>query len=113
MSNQLHFNMFGIKTSYKSDDDYFEHNAKAKISPELSYACENWWEHLESVQTLEKSDALVQALSDFGSGQFLFWVEAVSVMWISGSREACQVVAKLMKVGIFIMDMYGYYSNES
>ena len=108
--------MFGIKTSYKLDDDYLKHNAKARISPELSYACENWWEHLKSVQTLEKSDALVQALSDFGSGQFLFWVETVSVMRIygsNGSNEACRVVAKLMKVGISIMDMHGYYSNES
>ena len=105
--------MFGFKTSYQRDWDCFRFNAKAKISPELSYACKNWWEHLKHVQTLEKSDALVQALSDFGSGQFLFWVEVVSVMRISGSHEACQVVAKLMKVGIFIMDMYGYYSNES
>ena len=95
-----------------ADWDYFRVNGKAEISPELSYACNNWWEHLKSVQTLEKSDALVQALSDFGSGQFLFWVEAVSVMRIYESNEACRVVAKLMKVGIFIMDMYGYHPNE-
>ena len=102
--------MFGIETSYKLD---FEHTAKGEISPELSYACRNWWEHLKSVQTLEKSDALVQALSDFGSRQFLFWVEVMSVMRISGSDEACRVVGKLIQVGIFIMDMYVYCSNES
>ena len=90
--------MFGIKTSYHRDGDYFRANAKAEISPELYYACKNWWKHLKSMQTLGQSDPLAKALSDFGSEQFLFWVEVVSVMKISGSYEACQVVAKLMKV---------------
>ena len=72
MSSQLHFNMFGIETSYKLDYNYFKHYTKAEISPELSYACQNWWEHLKSVQTLDQSDSLAKALSDFGCEQFLF-----------------------------------------
>ena len=108
MSGQLHFNMFDIKTSYQRDRDHFRVNAKAPISSELAYACQNWWKHLESVQTLEQSDPLAKALFDFGSEQFLFWMEVVSVMKTSGRHKACKIVAELMKVSIFILYMYGH-----
>ena len=103
MSSQLHFNMFCIKTSYKDDFDYFAVNTKAEISPELSYACQNWWEHLKSVQVFRKPDPLVKELSNFGWKQFLFWLEVVTVIRTSGRNEACQIVAELMKVGSFIV----------
>ena len=108
MSSQLHFNMYDIRTSYCSDREYFETNTKAILSPELCYACKNWSQHLKSVQTLGQSDPLAKVLSDFGSEQFLFWVEVVSDTYLfkhRASQAACKIAAKVTKVGIF---MIGY-----
>ena len=106
MRSQLHFNMFGIKTSHKSNQDNFANNAKAEISPELSYACENWSDHLKSVQNLGQSEPLVQELYDFGTSQFLFWLEVIDVMELYTHYGACHIAMNVMKVSIvmFIMD---------
>ena len=98
MENQLRFNICGIATSYKLDNDYFARsNSKDAISQELKYACQYWSGHLQAIQKLD--DSIMVLLHNFSYVNFLFWAE---VMWVhdlhSEAHNACKAVADLIRV---------------
>ena len=98
MLRQLRFNICGITTSYKEDNDYFTTpNSRLPISKELKYACQYWAAHLKGVQTLDNT--LIQLLETLSHYMFLFWDEVmeISQLWRE-ARKICKEISELIKV---------------
>ena len=102
MSKQLRFNICGITTSYKEDNDYFTSpNTRDAISKELKYACQHWATHLKGVHTLDGT--LIKLLEIFSYDMFLFWDEVIEIskLW-DESRKICEEISDFIKVSCII-----------
>ena len=98
MSNQLCFNICGIRTSHKWDREYFNgSNTKEAISQELKYSCQYWGKHLKAAQTLD--NRLVSLLETFSYQNFLFWFEVMRLSDLRHeARDMCKEIAKHVRV---------------
>jgi hypothetical protein len=79
MKAELKFNICDLETSYVSNDNVHDLNARIQnhIPIYLSYACRFWADHLQEtkVTTMTLSD-----VDDFLSQQLLFWLEVLSLV---------------------------------
>ncbi|KAH9947833.1 hypothetical protein B0H21DRAFT_851412, partial [Amylocystis lapponica] len=79
MQAELHFNICNLETSHVSNRDVvdLENRIKHCISPQLSYSCQFWTDHLSNTAyTPEMCDLVI----DFCSKHTLFWIEAMSLL---------------------------------
>ncbi|KAF8578321.1 WD40 repeat-like protein [Ramaria rubella] len=79
----LHFNICGLETSYLSNNDVDNLDARVKeaIYPALSYSCCFWEDHLHTVlKTDSCHEVMWQHIKDFFDIRVLYWVEALSLM---------------------------------
>lgn len=87
MKTQLHFNICKLETSYRINQDILglQDRVKAAISPELSYACRYWVEHLKRSAT---SHELVSCLKEFQSERLSFWMEVLGLKgWMADASR--------------------------
>ena len=79
MRNQLRFNLCRLPSSYlrNSEVPNFAQRIQENISPELSYSCRFWTDHLQRTQV---SSLLAKEVSSFlNHERLLFWFEVLSL----------------------------------
>ncbi|KIO00095.1 hypothetical protein M404DRAFT_1004203 [Pisolithus tinctorius Marx 270] len=85
LSNDLCFNICGLESSYFSNSEVtdLEERIKENISPQLSYSCRFWAQHLERTAFDLALGELVKGV--LGSEKLLFWLEALSLLGLLGN----------------------------
>jgi hypothetical protein len=78
MKGSLRFNICDLESSHVLDRDVPEFDARVNkaITPQLTYACQYWGNHLSRT---EPSHELRMLLHEFLSVRLLFWVEVIGV----------------------------------
>ncbi len=106
MNGSLKFNICGIKTSHRLNEDIPELDAliSKNISTALTYACRFWAEHLRN---FPRDDQLLHAvlplLKSFLHEKFPHWLEVLSfVKAIPSARELLRAAADFLKVCGFL-----------
>ncbi|KAF4618537.1 hypothetical protein D9613_010071 [Agrocybe pediades] len=79
MSNELHFNMCDLESSYDFDEDVpdLEQKIAAKISAAVLYACRCWSNHL--VLYCDLTSSIHYRLVEFLKFHLLFWMEVLNL----------------------------------
>jgi AAA ATPase domain len=80
MKDELEFNICQLPSSYLSNSEIpdFDHLVKKRISPELSYSCRFWTDHLRRAQF---NAVLADAIRElFNHERLLFWIEILSLL---------------------------------
>ncbi|KIO04629.1 hypothetical protein M404DRAFT_26080 [Pisolithus tinctorius Marx 270] len=85
LSNDLHFNICGLESSYLSNSEVtdLEKRINQNISPHLSYSCRFWAQHLEKTAFDLALAELMKGV--LGSEKLLFWLEALSLLGVLGN----------------------------
>jgi hypothetical protein len=80
MQKGLQFNICQLSTSYLRNSEVSDLGERIKkyISPELSYACRFWTDHLQYAQFDLALAEAIQAF--FNHEQLLFWLEVLSLL---------------------------------
>lgn len=83
MSNELHFNMCKLPSSFLRTKDMPDLKALASsnISSHLRYACQNWMRRVPQLAILDPK--LLQMLREFFRTHFLPWLEVMSLLGLS------------------------------
>ncbi|KAH9950783.1 NACHT domain-containing protein [Amylocystis lapponica] len=79
MQRELHFNVCNLETSYMFNKDVKDlaDRIKNHISPQLSYSCQYWTDHLSiTLYSPETCDLMVELCSRY----LLFWIEVLSLL---------------------------------
>ncbi|THH13419.1 hypothetical protein EW146_g6789, partial [Bondarzewia mesenterica] len=98
MEAELRFNICNLETSHLLNDDVHDLSARVEraISPSLSYSCRFWADHLRFVKC---DGAVLDALEKFLHMQFLFWLEAVSLLKeVSTASQALKYLMEWSKI---------------
>ncbi|KAB5590179.1 hypothetical protein CTheo_6372 [Ceratobasidium theobromae] len=84
MEIQLRFNICNLESSFSPDARVIglDERIEKVISPELSYACRYWGDHLKQAANLED---LCELLNKFLSNRLLFWMEVMNLKRTMGS----------------------------
>jgi hypothetical protein len=80
MKEQLRFNICELPSSYlrDSEDPKLDERIKKNITPELSYSCRFWTDHLKCTHAI--SSLLAKEFgSFFNHERLLFWFEVLSL----------------------------------
>ncbi|KAE9385618.1 hypothetical protein BT96DRAFT_791075, partial [Gymnopus androsaceus JB14] len=95
MIEKLHFNMCNLKSSYVRNANLPSEVVK-DITPELSYACCFWDQHL---QAIEPNRSLMDLINKFIYGFSLYWMEVLSILnrvnVIFQSMETCEATCSV------------------
>jgi hypothetical protein len=87
MQQGLKFNICGLESSYQMNNEIKEKDALVDkyIPSHLAYACQYWADHLHGMASAEKRDTeIVNLLRNFLNVHLLHWLEALSLLSISG-----------------------------
>lgn len=83
MQKGLKFNICGLKSSYRRDDEIEDRESLIGrcIPSHLAYACRFWADHLRGVSSMEKRDTeIVNLLRNFLNFHLLYWLEVLSLL---------------------------------
>ncbi|KAH9967795.1 hypothetical protein BJV74DRAFT_868775 [Russula compacta] len=83
MQQGLKFNICGLKSSYRMNNDIEDKEALVEncIPSYLAYACQYWSDHLHGIASTEKRDTeIVNLLRNFLNLYLLYWLEALSLL---------------------------------
>ena len=83
MQQDLKFNICGLKSSYRLNDEVDDMDVLIKkcIPSSLAYACKYWVDHLRGVASTEKSDVeIINLLRNFLDSHLLYWLEVLSLL---------------------------------
>ncbi|KIK23348.1 hypothetical protein PISMIDRAFT_65472, partial [Pisolithus microcarpus 441] len=101
LHDELHFNICGLESSYLSNAEVPDLPARINksISPQLSYSCQFWSQHLEKTTF---NVPLAQLVETFvGSEKKIFWLEAMSLLGRAGKAATALIsVAKWFLVSL-------------
>lgn len=103
LSEQLHFNMCELGTSYFNNEDIpdLEECIEQHLSPAVQYASTEWWEHVAEIPSFNSE--VHTALCSFSQEQLLYWLEALSLIGRTLLfASACEIVLKYVKVSSVI-----------
>ncbi|KAF8962292.1 hypothetical protein BDZ97DRAFT_1702551 [Flammula alnicola] len=101
MKDQLRFNICELESSYLPNSMVQDLNDRIgrHISPELSYSCRFWTNHLRT--TLFDAQLATEVNSFFENERLLFWIETLSLLkTINGCADALSSVNQWVKVQI-------------
>lgn len=81
LNEQLHFNVCHLTTSYQRNNEVVDllDRVQHLISPELSYACQYWIEHLCAISGTIP-DALAAEVESLLRTRLFFWLEVLSLL---------------------------------
>jgi hypothetical protein len=104
MKAELHFNMCHLKSSYQLNSDIPNLAQKIKqfISSPLSYSCRYWASHVQQVTATLFHSKIAAQVKEFLDQQFLFWVEALSLLKFVQSAAHCMSLLIIMLTVCFI-----------
>jgi NACHT domain len=94
MKTELKFNIGQLDTSFLANDEVLDLDVRIGnlISPQLKYACCFWADHLQTTISVPE---IAAAVEDFLSGQFLYWLEVMSlVKKVAHASQALQITAR-------------------
>ena len=102
MKRGLKFNICGLKSSYKMNnevEDIFALVGRC-IPSYLAYACQYWADHLLGIASGEKRDSdIVNLLRNFLDFHLLYWLEALSLLFRSHiASKSLLIAAKWLEV---------------
>lgn len=98
MKSELRFNICKLESSFVLDEEVedLEKRVDEHISPEISYACKYWGEHMSLAAP---ADDLCIMLEDFLSNRLLFWMEVLNL-------------SKFRTLGTFILETINSSAEE-
>ena len=102
MEKELKFNIFGLKSSYRMNNEVDDKDALIKkcIPSPLAYACQYWVDHLRGVASTEKKDVeIINLLRNFLDSRLLYWLEVLSLLSKSDiASKSLSAVAEWLEV---------------
>ena len=112
MKDGLQFNICRLRTSYLPNSDIHDlpERVKKYISPELSYSCRFWTDHLRLTQFNSPLAEVVRGF--FNDEWLLFWLEALSLLktinscasWLSNVLQWVVVCAMTLSFLIHVLN---------
>jgi len=96
MQQGLRFNICGLKSSHKMNDQVEDISALVNrcIPSYLAYACQHWADHLRGIASSEKRDTdIVNLLRNFLNFHLLYWLEALSLLSRSNIASKSLLIA--------------------
>jgi len=105
MKTELHFNMCNLKSSYQLNSDVPDLPQKIKqfISPALSYSCQYWASHVQQATATLFHSKIVAQVREFLNQQFLFWIEALSLLKsVHSAAHSASLIITMVTVCSFV-----------